>query len=63
MHNPDAPAIPAAIDSPLTLRDFLTDGSLARLCTELGRIAGTTIELRDEPRPPHHRRRWRLAHR
>ncbi|MBN4052620.1 SpoIIE family protein phosphatase, partial [bacterium AH-315-K20] len=32
----------------LTLRDFLTDGSLARLCIELGTIAGTTIELRDE---------------
>ena len=48
MHNPDAPAISAAIDSPLTLRDFLTDGSLARLCAELGHIAGTTIELRDE---------------
>jgi len=41
---PEAPPAQAG----LALRDFLTDGSLARLCAELGRIAGATVELRDE---------------
>jgi phosphoserine phosphatase RsbU/P len=36
----------------LTLRDFLTDGSLARLCAELGRSAGVEVELRDEADRP-----------
>ncbi len=48
MHNTQAHDIPSNAHDTLALRDFLTDGSLARLCAELGRIAGTTIELRDE---------------
>jgi len=32
----------------LTLRDFLTDGSLSRLCAELSRLTGATVEVRDE---------------
>lgn len=31
-----------------SIRDFLTDGSLAALCAELSSITGTRIELRDE---------------
>lgn len=48
MPHPETPTNPAAPHDTLTLRDFLTDGSLALLCAELGHIAGTTIELRDE---------------
>jgi serine phosphatase RsbU (regulator of sigma subunit) len=32
----------------LSLRDFLTDGSLSRLCRELGRVSGAVVEVRDE---------------
>lgn len=50
MHAPDPSPQPDPHATPdgLTLRDFLTDGSLARLCDELGRIAGAAIEVRDE---------------
>ncbi|MDQ7013646.1 MAG: SpoIIE family protein phosphatase [Planctomycetota bacterium] len=48
MHDHRAHDIHPNVHDALTLRDFLTDGSLARLCIELGAIAGTTIELRDE---------------
>ncbi len=34
--------------APATIRSFLTDGSLAALCAELGRATGTTVRLRDE---------------
>jgi len=34
--------------SPSTIRSFLTDGSLAALCGELGRATGTAVRLRDE---------------
>ena len=44
--NPDAH--PSAHPQGLTLRNFLTDGSLAQMCDELGRITSTTIEVRDE---------------
>lgn len=48
MTSTDAHAPPPATDEPLSLRDFLTDGSLARLCGELARSTGTPVELRDE---------------
>ena len=34
--------------SPSTIRSFLTDGSLAALCAELGHATGTRVRLRDE---------------
>ncbi len=40
--NPNDPA------NRLTLRGFLTDGSLARLCAELSATTGTPIEVHDE---------------
>lgn len=45
---PDADAGAHARANGLTLRSFLTDGSLAQMCAELGRITETTIEVRDE---------------
>lgn len=48
MHNQHAHDNHDDTHDALALRDFLTDGSFARLCAELGTIAGTTIELRDE---------------
>lgn len=44
---PHAGAAPANHNG-LSLRDFLTDGSLPRLCAELGRVCGATVEVRDE---------------
>jgi serine phosphatase RsbU (regulator of sigma subunit) len=44
----DTPSAPGPARAGLTLRDFLTDGSLARLCSELSRITGATVEVRDE---------------
>ena len=46
--NPVRGPEPQPVRDALSLRDFLTDGSLAKLCAELGRIAGVPIELRDE---------------
>lgn len=46
--------VPMAEDAPgeprrgASIRDFLTDGSLAALCAELGTIGGLPIDLRDE---------------
>ncbi|VAX41227.1 Serine phosphatase RsbU, regulator of sigma subunit [hydrothermal vent metagenome] len=50
MHTP-APSTQSGPDAHphgLTLRSFLTDGSLAQMCAELGRITETVIEVRDE---------------
>ncbi|HZW09220.1 MAG TPA: GAF domain-containing SpoIIE family protein phosphatase [Phycisphaerales bacterium] len=44
----DTPSTSGPARAGLTLRDFLTDGSLARLCSELSRITGATVEVRDE---------------
>ncbi|MCC6425304.1 MAG: SpoIIE family protein phosphatase [Phycisphaerales bacterium] len=34
-------------EGPLSITDFMTDGSLAGLCAELTRLAGVRVELRD----------------
>ncbi len=39
------PGLP--VDRPLTIVDFLTDGSLAALCQELTRLSGVVVQLRD----------------
>ncbi|MBS0197250.1 MAG: SpoIIE family protein phosphatase [Planctomycetes bacterium] len=52
---PAAPTLPAPAAPPTrdesvrgrSITDFLTDGSLAALCTELARLTGVHIELRD----------------
>lgn len=44
----ETPSARGPAEAGLTLRDFLTDGSLARLCVELSRISGATVEVRDE---------------
>ncbi|MEM1330408.1 MAG: GAF domain-containing SpoIIE family protein phosphatase [Planctomycetota bacterium] len=47
-----------------TLEDFLTDGSLARMCAEMSSFAGVAIELRDQEdrlvMPAHGTRPWRI---
>ncbi len=44
----DDPVAPAdKPDGPLSITDFLTDGSLAGLCAELTRLTGVRVELRD----------------
>lgn len=44
--SPDAPAAPAE-GGPLSITNFLTDGSLAGLCDELTHLAGVEVRLRD----------------
>ncbi len=39
---------PVASGAGLSIHEFLTDGSLSRLCTELGELTGLEVELRDE---------------
>lgn len=48
MQPPEPTTQPEPAHAGLKLRDFLTDGTLARLCDELGRIAGARVEVRDE---------------
>ncbi len=41
-------AVPApSVGGPVTITEFLTDGSLAALCAELSRLTGVAVELRD----------------
>ena len=39
---------PGGSRAPDSIRSFLTDGSLAALCAELGRATGARVRLRDE---------------
>ena len=42
-----APAQPAAPRPEISITDFLTDGSLTKLCAELAALSGLPVELRD----------------
>lgn len=55
---PIARAAPVSTHRGRSIRDFLTDGSLAALCDELTQLTGLRIELRDEQ---HRRVRFDLS--
>ncbi|QOJ00031.1 MAG: SpoIIE family protein phosphatase [Phycisphaeraceae bacterium] len=44
---PDTTAAPTGPAGGLSIREFITDGSLASLCGEISRLVGVRVELRD----------------